>query len=254
MRVRSVLLPLVVFAVAILSREALFAWPAYAGFLGGLPEGFRWLEQPVRWLLCCGLGLYVGHRQRPAAMLRELGLRAPAGRGLLFAFLACTPLLLGPLAFGRLNPSLTPLGLLFSAGIWPLAEEILFRGYLFGQLHRRAGLGFWSAALLSGSVFGVLHLGQASVQRLPLSGEIGTVLLISAGGLFFAWLYVRWADNLWVPFGMHLFMNAAWDVYDLADNPLGGWLPNVLRVLCVVLALGLTLYRDRLPFFRLSGT
>jgi membrane protease YdiL (CAAX protease family) len=93
-------------------------------------------------------------------------------------------------------------------------------------------------------VFGVVHLGQASVQQLPLAGELGTVAIVSLGGILFAWLYARWGDNLWVPFGAHAFMNLWWSVFDLAESPLGGWLPNVLRGLSVVLLIVLTLKRD----------
>ena len=103
------------------------------------------------------------------------------------------------------------------------------------------------AAVLTGAIFGLLHLAQASVQQLSLSGEIGTVLLIGVGGIFYAWLYVRWDFNLWVPFGMHMFMNGWWAVFEMADNPLGGWVPNALRLLTVGIAIAITLFRSRIP-------
>ena len=190
-RITNAIIALVVFAGAILSRDLLFAWSAYADLVGQLPEVLRWLEQPVRWLFFCWVGLVAAHRMKSTAMLRALGLIAPAGRALVFAFLVCSPMLIGPLLLGQFRAEISWLGLLFSAGIWPLAEEILFRGYTFAQLHRHGGFGLWSAAVLTGVLFGVLHLGQASVQQLPLAGEVGTVLLISVGGVFYAWLFVR---------------------------------------------------------------
>lgn len=203
----------------------------------------------MRWLCICWLGLFIAHRTKWRMLPHALGLAAPAARALLFAFLVTSPMLLGPLLLGRLSSEIELPDLLFSAAVWPLAEEILFRGYAFGQLHREGGLGLWSAAILTGAIFGVLHLSQASVQQLPLSGEIGTVLLISVGGILFAWLYTRWNFNLWVPFGLHLFMNLWWSVFDMAENPLGGWVPNLLRGLTVGLAIILTLFRDRLRVF-----
>jgi membrane protease YdiL (CAAX protease family) len=152
--------------------------------------------------------------------------------------------------FGNVPKSPAYWDLLFLAGVWPLAEEIVFRGYAVGQLVRNAGLALWPAAILSGAVFGLLHLGQASIRRLPLEGEIATVLIISLGGILFAWLFVRWDFNLWVPFGLHAFMNLWWEVFDVADSPLGGWGANVARLLTVVLAICLTLQRDRIPILR----
>ncbi len=45
-------------------------------------------------------------------------------------------------------------------------------------------------------------------------------------------------------------MNLWWGLFTLADNPLGGWFPNLLRVLTLLLAIGLTLYREKIPFLR----
>ena len=47
-------------------------------------------------------------------------------------------------------------------------------------------MNLWVAAGLVGLVFGLLHLGNASVKDLPLSGEIGTVAIISIGGVLYA--------------------------------------------------------------------
>ena len=154
---------------------------------------------------------------------------------------------IAPDILGDFTASAIGLRLVFGALIWPLGEEILFRGYLFGQLVRRGGIDLWVAAITTGLIFGLLHLGQAAVQSLPLSGEIGTVALVSIGGIFYAWLFAKWNYNLWVPIGMHLFMNLWWSVFDMADSPLGGWLPNVLRLATVVLAIVFTIYRERWP-------
>ena len=240
----------VTFAVAVLSRPFVFSLPAYRELYGSLPEVLRWLEQPVRWTLLCLLGLYVAGGVTPAAAIRELGLARFPLKGLGFGFLAALPMLLGPLLFGSFGPDEAALGIVFSAAVWPLAEELLFRGYAFGQLHRRAGLGLWPAAIGTGLIFGAVHLGQTSVRDLPLSGEIGTVAIIGLGGLLYAWLFARWDFNLWVPFALHGFMNLWWGLFTLAENPLGGWFPNLLRVLTVLLAIGLTLYREKIPFLR----
>ncbi len=49
----------------------------------------------------------------------------------------------------------------------PLAEEFLFRGYVFGSLRKN---GFWPAALLTGLMFGLVHvLGSPIAFILPLA-------------------------------------------------------------------------------------
>ena len=247
---RVVWVTAVTFAVAVGSRALVFAIPGYRELYVALPEVLRWLEQPVRWALICAVGLYFGAGVGPRAAAAELGLARSPLRGLGFGFLATLPMLVGALAFGRPGSEETALGLAFGAAVWPLAEEVLYRGYAFGQLHRRGGLALWPAAFATGLLFGLVHLGQASVRKLPLGGEIGTVAVVAVGGLLFAWLYARWEFDLWVPFALHGFMNLWWSLFSLADNPLGGWLPNLLRLLTVLLAVGLTLARGRIPWLR----
>ena len=247
---RLVWLTAVTFAVAVCSRALVFALPGYRELYLALPEVLRWLEQPVRWALICLVGLYFGAGVGPRAAVAELGLSRNPVRGLGFGLLATLPMLVGAAIFGRLGSEETALGLAFGAAVWPLAEEVLYRGYAFGQLHRRAGLGLWPAAITTGLLFGLVHLGQASVRGLPLAGEIGAVAVVAVGGLLFAWLYARWDFDLWVPFALHGLMNLWWGLFSLADNPLGGWLPNLLRLLTVLLAIGLTLGRQRIPLLR----
>jgi membrane protease YdiL (CAAX protease family) len=240
------------FILAVFSRNLLFSFPWYAGFVKDLPKLMQWLEQPLRWFLICWLGLYIAHRTGFPKIFKELGLNKPLIKGLLFSFIACLPMLIGSLFFGKLSKNISLISLVFSAGVWPMAEEILYRGYVFRQFFRKSNMKFVWAALISSLIFGVVHLGQASVKKLPLSGEIGTVLIISLGGILFAWLFVQWQDNLWVPFGMHMFMNLWWTVFSISDSPLGGWGANLLRLLTVILSIVLTLFKNRIPFLNKS--
>jgi membrane protease YdiL (CAAX protease family) len=113
-----------------------------------------------------GAGVLLAERllfgRPPGQAARAVGLGRPAARGLAAAaavsalMLACFP------AFAwltgtslRMRPDwwlLLP-GLFAQAGI---AEELLFRGYLFG--HLREGRSFWRAALLSVPPFLAVHL------------------------------------------------------------------------------------------------
>jgi membrane protease YdiL (CAAX protease family) len=72
----------------------------------------------------------------------------------------------------------------FVCVVAPIAEELFFRGYLFGTLRRLhvtlAGreVGVWVAALLTGIVFGIVHTGSASPQYLIPLGLLGFVLCL----------------------------------------------------------------------------
>ncbi len=59
----------------------------------------------------------------------------------------------------------------------PIAEELFFRGYVFGALRRWRGM--WVGAVLTGALFGAIHLGSApDVLYLPLLGVFGVVLCL----------------------------------------------------------------------------
>jgi membrane protease YdiL (CAAX protease family) len=66
----------------------------------------------------------------------------------------------------------------------PLAEEFFFRGFVFGALRRwhvnlrGHDLGTWAAAVVTGLLFGLVHVGSTSVQYLPPLAFFGFVLCL----------------------------------------------------------------------------
>ncbi|MHB1837018.1 MAG: CPBP family intramembrane glutamic endopeptidase [Solirubrobacteraceae bacterium] len=72
----------------------------------------------------------------------------------------------------------------FVCAIAPIAEELFFRGFLFGTLRElpvRIGsldLGPWIAAVLTGILFGAAHLGSAPAEYLIPLGFLGFVLCL----------------------------------------------------------------------------
>jgi membrane protease YdiL (CAAX protease family) len=78
-----------------------------------------------------------------------------------------------------------------------LYEEFFFRGY--SQFTLTRGIGFWPAALVLSSAFGLIHLGNPGEQWQG-------ALAAAAIGLFFC-LTLRRTGNLWFAVGFH----AAWD-------------------------------------------
>lgn len=193
----------------------------------------------------CFLGVIIAHRVWPAAAAKELGMRAPFRRAMSFAFLASLPMLLAFALTAKSNPKLSALALLNLVVVGPLAEEVLYRGYLFRQLYRRAGFNFWIAVLVSAAAFGLGHLANVLATN-KIAVWVGEVGITGSGGVFFAWLFVRWRDNVWVPFGMHGFMNLWWELFAVDNTAIGGWVANVARALTLTLAIVLTLKKDRI--------
>lgn len=240
---RVIALTVLFFAAAVVSRDVVFMSDAYRRAYVGLPQVAQWLEQPLRWLAIVIVGLAFTGGWSARELLHRLGLRGSPHKGVTFGIVACSPMLVGALLVGLRPSSEGLLLLVFSAGVWPLAEEILYRGFAFGQLHRQGGIPWLTAAALTGVAFGLVHLGQSSVRGLPFGGVAATIALIAIGGLLYAWLYARWRFDLWIPVSTHAFMNLWWSLFGLGNSPLGGWYANVLRLLSVGLAILLTLRR-----------
>jgi uncharacterized protein len=204
-----------------------------------------WLELGLRDLLqvfVCFSGISVAHGFGGARVARELGLRAPIGRAFAFALLASAPMLVVFALNSSVNPQLTFLSVAVGCGIAPFAEEILFRAYIFRQLYRRARAGFWLSALIPSVLFALGHVYQARA-----AGElIGILSVTGLGSLLGCWLFLRWQDNLWAVFGLHSLMNLWWEVFAVDETALGGWQANLARAATIVLAVVLTLFKDRL--------
>jgi len=122
--------------------------------------------------------------------------------------------------------------LLIFGVVGPFVEEVLFRGFLFRQLRRWAGLPFWIAALLASLLFGAVHFDQGDTlaESLMNSG------ITFAGGVLFCWLVERW-NSIWPGFVIHAGLNLLWSVYTLGDNAVGGQMGNLARLATIVVAL-----------------
>lgn len=170
--------------------------------------------------------------------LRRLcGLAAPIGRPLLFAALIFAPAAAIAGVIARPAADLRLYDQTFLSAIFPVMEEIGFRGLAIGALMRLARWPFLPAALLPAAVFGAVHFGQGE----GLAETAGVVVVTGLGGLILGWVFVRWDFNLWPAIFAHAGMNALWGVFDLGDNALGGWTGNLLRLGVIAAAVGLTL-------------
>jgi membrane protease YdiL (CAAX protease family) len=78
----------------------------------------------------------------------------------------------------------------------PVAEEFLFRGFLFTSL--RASMGLWPAALVTGAVFGAIHAG---------SSPVGFLVPLAVLGLGLCLIYA-WTRSLYPCVALHAINNA----------------------------------------------
>ena len=121
-------------------------------------------------------------------------------------------------------------------------EELFFRGIFFGQIYRFTEIGFIPSILYGAIIFASFHLYQ-SQDFLTL---IGIFIATFLGAVLFAWAYIEWNNNLWVPIFLHLFMNLFWMLFSAGDNAMGGVYANIFRILTIVLIILLTIvYKKR---------
>jgi len=228
---RSAGIAIGVFCLALLGATLKPSGPAWSVFGNAL-----WVSLPF-------LGLFLAHGMGPLSALAELGLRRSPRDAFAVALFSSAPMAATFALTCKLNSHISWSHLLLIAAIAPVAEEVLFRGYLFKQLYRRAGWSFWSAVGLSAALFGLVHahhvFGQGGARLLA------EVAITAAGGAFFAWLLKQWSDNLWVPIGAHAAMNLWWEVFDVDSTAIGTRAGNVARLLFIGTAIEMTIHRTR---------
>lgn len=114
----------------------------------------------------------------------------------------------------------------------PVAEEFLFRGLLFTSL--RASTGIWPAAIITGAVFGAIHVGSSPVGFLVPLAVLGVGLC----------LIYAWTRSLYPPIGLHAVNNAiAFGVtqdwtWEIPLVVVGGTAASLLGAMAIARALG----------------
>jgi membrane protease YdiL (CAAX protease family) len=192
-------------------------------------------------LIVCVAAVMAAHAVKLKAALAELGLRRPIGSAMAFSFAAASPMLLIFAATSSISTKMSVMSIGVGCFVAPFAEEVLFRGYMFAQLYRRARWGFWLSALIPSMLFAVGHAYQAD----GLWELVGIFAVTGLGSLLGCWIYMRWQFNLWTVFGLHCLMNLWWEVFGAADTALGGWSANGARLLTITIAILLTINKDR---------
>lgn len=181
---------------------------------------------------------------KPSKIVQSLGLSANILKGLGFAALCCMPLFIGFPIIGSFNNELTLDALLRKVILAAFFEEVVFRGFMFGQLFRYGRIGFIWAAFIPAILFGVGHL----YQGYSLSSSLMAFAVTALGSIYFSWVYVECNFNLWIPIGLHLFMNLCWTVFPVegSETAVGTLMPNILRIISIALTVALiVIYKRR---------
>jgi membrane protease YdiL (CAAX protease family) len=158
----------------------------------------------------------------PAEALRDLGLGRPHVEAMALAMavsvaLAAVLPIYVALRGGTLQPYpgwqwLLP-GLFAQGGI---AEEALFRGYLFR--HVRRGRSFWRAALLSCIPFAAAHLLMFATQPWPVA--LAAIILSLAISFPLAHVFELGGNSIWPPALLHFTVQGALKVVTVEGDTL----------------------------------
>jgi membrane protease YdiL (CAAX protease family) len=196
-----------VFLIGFAAVFALFQWLGWLFASDRGQAGLMITVAVVAAILSVEMGL-TGRSLRESA--RWLGFGTPAWSGLVALMVVCLlQLLVVPIHFAMTRNAyamypgwigLLP-GLFAQAGI---AEETLFRGYLFR--HVRQGRAFWPAAFVSSGPFVLVHLWLFATM--PWAIALASVLLSAVLSFPLARLFELGGNAIWTPAILHWIVQA----------------------------------------------
>lgn len=167
----------------------------------------------------------------------NIGIQKGFRIGLLFSIITVLPMFISSAIIGQIGEDLKMLQLIQQTLFAGFMEEYLFRGFLFGILFRKLHWGFIPASILGALIFGLGHIYQGSA----FLETTGVFFITSIGAIWFAWLYIEWNNNLWIPIFLHIIMNLSWGLFEVSSNALGGFYTNLFRIITITLTIIITI-------------
>lgn len=199
------------------------------------------LGQSIRaLLLTLAVFIFTAIVIKPKEVFAFLGLNRNILKGFGIALICVLPLYVIFTIFGKFSNDVSIFRIYHKCILAGFTEELVCRAFMFGLLFRYAKTGFFWAILLPALYFGSQHLYQGHDMVSSLFA-FGVTFI---GALYFSWMYSEWNFNLWVPIGLHIFMNLAWFIFTMegTENAAGGLISNIARVISILLAVGLTIW------------
>lgn len=180
---------------------------------------------------------------KPKEIFAFLGLNRNILKGFGIALICVLPLYVIFPIFGKFANDVSIFRIYHKCILAGFTEELVCRAFMFGLLFRYAKTGFFWAILLPALYFGSQHLYQGHDMVSSLFA-FGVTFI---GALYFSWMYLEWNFNLWIPIGLHIFMNLAWFIFTMegTENAAGGLISNIARVTSTLLAVGLTIWHKK---------
>jgi len=174
-------------------------------------------------------------------IIKELKLNQSCGKGILWALIIASPMVISSSVLGKFNSDITFLAFIKSTIFAGFFEETFFRAFFFLQLFYRFKWGFIPAVLLNAIAFASGHLYQGST----MNETLGVFIVTLMGAAWFSWLFIEWEKNIWLPIGLHVFMNMSWILFHISETALGGMSANIFRAITIAASIIITIRFSR---------
>ncbi len=186
-----------------------------------------------------GIPIFIGTFliEKIDGVFKSLGLTENIFTAIWTSILFALPMFIGGLFFFKFSSKIDFDNLIAGTIVAGFMEELYFRGFLFGQIFKKTSFGFLPSILFSALIFAFGHLYQSQ----NINELVGIFMITFSGAVFFAWLYIEWNYNLWVPILTHTLMNLSWNLFEFDSSALGDVKANLFRSLTILTAIIFTI-------------